>query len=457
MMDVYGAVYRRVLFPAWEGVLRGRSTLEHLRWLEQTQWRSADELAALQLGALRQLLRHAWTQAPFYRKRMEAAGVTPEKVRSVEDLARLPILTREQAQAVGEERVATSPPTDIRKSTSGTLGKPLVFGYDRESEYWRQAVKWRGYAWAGYRPGDRSLHFWGGLSWPPPPRKKKIKIAVDRALRRERYFDCTLRGEKELEDVVSVLRRERPQVLLCYTQAGVDLARFINERGLRDWDTIPVICGAERLFAADRVALDNAFGAVFETYGCREVMLIASECEAHAGMHLSAENLLVEIVVTENGRQRAAKPGEVGEVVVTDLHNYGMPFIRYANGDLAVAGPSEPCACGRTLPRLSAVEGRVTETLRNGAGAQVSGLIFNVIFAGALAQRVRQFQVVQHRDGAVTLKLVPVATGSFDDAARDHIVKNVAKYLTGVEVRTQVVSEIPLTKTGKRQVVVVER
>src|SRR5262249_49742996 len=149
---------------------------------------------------------------------------------------------------------------EIHKSTSGTMGKPLVFGYDRESEYWRQAVKWRGYAWAGYRPGDRSLHFWGGLTWPLPPRRKRAKIALDRRLRRERYVDSTMRGEKELARVVDVLRRERPQVLLCYTQAGADLARFINERGLRDWDTIPVLCGAERLFAADRAALEGAFG-----------------------------------------------------------------------------------------------------------------------------------------------------------------------------------------------------
>ena len=450
MIDLYGALYRRVLFPAWEGALRGRSTLERMRYLEQTQWRSADELAALQLGALRRLLRHAIANVPMYRK----LGLAAEDIRDLADLARLPVLTREAAQQAGEERAAPGR-VEIRKSTSGTMGKPLSFGYDRESEYWRQAIKWRGYAWAGYRPGDRSLHFWGGLSWPVPPRAKRLKIAVDRGLRRERYVDCTLRGPAELENVVATLRRERPDVMLCYTQAGADLARFIVERGLRDWDTLPVICGAERLFASDRAALEAAFGnAVFETYGCREVMLIATECEAHDGMHVSAENLIVEIVA-EGGRP--AQPGEVGEVVITDLHNYGMPFIRYANGDLAVAGKAERCSCGRTLPRLQAVEGRVTETLRNAAGGRVSGLIFNVIFAGPLAQAVRQFQVVQHRDGAVTLKLVPSATGRFDDAAREHIVKNVAKYLTGIEVRTQVVEEIPTTKSGKRQVVVVER
>src|SRR5262249_51373272 len=135
VMDLYGTLYRRVLFPAWEGALRGRSTLERLRYLEQTQWRSADELAALQTGALRRLLRHALSHVPLYRR----LGIAPGDVRSIEDLARLPVLSREAAQQAGEERASTAPPgVEIRKSTSGTMGKPLVFGYDRESEYWRQ-------------------------------------------------------------------------------------------------------------------------------------------------------------------------------------------------------------------------------------------------------------------------------------------------------------------------------
>src|SRR5581483_3500329 len=165
-------------------------------------------------------------------------------------------------------------------------------------------------------------------------------------------------------------------VLLCYTQAGADLARFINDRGLRDWDTIPVICGAERLYPVDREALVQAFGpAVFETYGCREVMLIGSECERHDGLHLSAENLIVEVIVDG----RPARPGETGEVVITDLHNLGMPFIRYANGDLATAMDDSACACGRSLPRIGSIEGRVTETLRDAEGGRVSGLVFNVM------------------------------------------------------------------------------
>src|SRR5581483_6709536 len=237
---------------------------------------------------------------------------------------------------------------------------------------------------------------------------------------------------------------------------GADLARFIVENDLRGWDTIPVLCCAERLFPEDRARLEQAFGpAVFETYGCREVMLIGTECDAHDGLHVSAENLIVEVVVTEqNGSQRPAARGETGEIVLTDLHNYGMPFIRYANGDLAIAGKAERCACGRTLPRLAAVDGRSAETLRDGQGNRVGGLVFNLIFS-VLAQTVRQFQAVQHKDGSITLKLVP--TSALDATAREHIRKNCAQYLKGVEIKTEIVSEIPVSRSGKRQVVIVER
>jgi phenylacetate-CoA ligase len=110
------------------------------------------------------------------------------------------------------------------------------------------------------------------------------------------------------------------------------------------------------------------------------------------------ENLAVEIIVREeDGRVRTAKPGELGEVVVTDLHNYGAPFIRYVNGDLAVAMPEEQCACGRALNRLEAVEGRSNDTLRDGEGRPVAGMFFIVLFS-TLADKVRRFQVVQRKD-----------------------------------------------------------
>jgi phenylacetate-CoA ligase len=184
-------------------------------------------------------------------------------------------------------------------------------------------------------------------------------------------------------------------------------------------------------------------------------MLIATECPSHDGLHTSMETLVVEIVVRDGkGGERPAEPGELGEVVVTDLTNHAMPFIRYANGDLAVAGKPGTCPCGRALPRLASVEGRVTETLVDGSGARVNGLVFNVVIAH-LAHAIRQFQVVQHKDRAVTLRVAPTAT--FDAAIEATLRATWERYLTGLPVKLELVEDIPISPSGKRQVVVVER
>jgi phenylacetate-CoA ligase len=455
-MNLYGKLFQSVLFPAWESGVKKRPTLNRRNFLEKTQWRSLDELHAIQAGALRRLIRHAYANVPLYREKLQAVGLTDANIRTPEDLRKMPLLSRNEARARPKDRESTAAPfTAIRKNTGGTTGQPLLFGYDLDSEYWRNAAKLRGYGWAGYQLGDKALHFWGAPVERRPPFQKRAKIAVDRWLRREHYISCGVMSDEVLALAARTIATERPTALVCYTQAGAELARFITKNGLRKWESVNVICGAERLFPHDRAALEAAFGpGVYETYGCREVMLIGGECEAHDGLHLTMENLIVEVLVTEaDGTSRPAKEGERGDVVITDLHNLGMPFIRYANGDSAIAGPTTRCSCGRTLPRLAYVEGRTTDTLRDAEGSAISGLVFNVVFT-ALASAVRQFQVVQHKDRSVTLRVVPGE--AFNEAVLEETRRECGRFLKGVDVRIEKVAEIPLTAGGKHRVSIVE-
>jgi phenylacetate-coenzyme A ligase PaaK-like adenylate-forming protein len=456
MTDLYGRVFQNALYPGWERGLRRRPTLSHLKELERSEWWSLDELGALQTTGLRKLLEHAYNHSPYYRRSFEERALRPDDIRDIDHLRKLPLLTREAAANSFEERMSSAAPLPrIRKMTSGTTGRPLAFAYDVGSEYWRQATKLRGYGWAGYRPGDRSLHFWGSIAAvQAAPLKKKVKVALDHLVRREHYIDCADHSEEALASVVRRLRELRPKVLVCYAHAGAALARHIVETKSRDWEDIPVISAAERLFPADRDVMTRAFGpGIFETYGSREVMLIAAECAAHGGLHVSMENLAVEIVVREGDAERPALPGELGEVVVTDLHNYGAPFIRYLNGDLAVAMPGARCACGRALSRLQRVEGRETDTLRDGEGRPIGGLFFSVLFS-VLADKVRAFQVVQHKDRSIDLKLVPGK--SFEDSVLGMVKRNCEKTIPGVDLRLHLVSDIPVGAAGKARVVVVE-
>jgi phenylacetate-CoA ligase len=332
----------------------------------------------------------------------------------------------------------------------------MTVHYNAESRHWRDADRWRAYGWAGYRVGDRAIHYWGQGA-VAPTRMQRARMVADRAIKRDLYLDAGHGDDATLAHVVRQIESFRPTVLVVFTQAAVRLAHFVIDRGLRTWDPIPVLCGAEKVWPADRATLEAAFGPVFETYGCREVQLIASECEHHQGMHASVEKLVVELVVRDPaapGGARAARPGEVGEVAVTDLHNLAQPLIRYLTGDVATAMAPAPCPCGRTLPRFGSVEGRVAEMLYDRDGKAVSGLLFSILFV-AVAARVQQFQVAQHADRSIELRVVPLPGGfpaEGEQLAREYI----AKYLPGIPFKVSVVDDIPVAPSGKRRVVVVD-
>ena len=454
VVDPYGAIYRGAIFPAWEALMK-RPTVERLRYLEQSQWSSRAELQRRQMVSLSTLLRHAFENVAYYRRKFREAGLHPNDIRVQDDLRFLPLLTRDEVCESLAERSSLAPPfPTIQKTTSGSTGEPITVIYDEESEHWRQAVKWRCYAWANFRPGDRVMHYWGAPQ-KRPSASKWMKMKLDRVVRRERYVDCVAQDEATLARAVETIRRFKPAVIISYAQAGGNLARYINQVGARTWGSIPFICTAEQLFLHDRLEIERAFGPqVYDSYGGRETMLLAMECGAHHGLHVSIENILLEILVTDaDGRQRQARPGETGEVVVTDLHNLGAPLIRYANGDLAKAMHDGPCACGRALPRIKSVEGRKVDTLVDGFGGQVHGMLFPVLML-PLAHSIKQYQAVQHKDRSITVRVVP--SPDFDDQARRFITQSLTRAIRGVPIDLSLVDEIPVTPSGKRHAVIVE-
>ncbi len=455
MTDLYGQLLAKALFPAFEAA-RGRPTVPLVRYLEETERWSGPELRDLQTGFLRRLLRHAYRHTAYYRRVLEERGLRAEDFMSPADLHKLPLLDRPTLRATMLERTANAPPAAvIRKVTSGSSGQPVEVLYNAESRHWRDAIRWRGYGWGGYRIGMRALHYWGFVPQSASTLWKRGKTAIDHWIKRDLYLDCTPRGEQALLDVVDHIRRFKPQAIIAYASGAGALARFINDRDLRDWDTIPVLTGAEGLLPHDRHEIDHAFGAAFDTYGCREVMLMGSECEAHDGFHTSMENLIVEVVVREGGSVRAAKPGETGEIVITDLHNLACPMIRYVNGDLAVAGADERCRCGRGLTRIGQIQGRVTETMYDGQGRAVGGLVFNILFS-TIGHVARSFQVHQREDGHVVFKVVPYQGGSLPSREEQLLRAHAERYLPGAPFSIEIVENIPLSAAGKRRVVVCE-
>jgi phenylacetate-CoA ligase len=381
-MDLYGPLLEKVLFPAFE-TARGRPTVPLRQFLRGSERWSADALLDLQAGLLRRLVRHAATHATYYRNLFADRGLVPEDFATVDDLRHLPVVSRRDTGAGDPGGLGGGAPRRVLKA----IGAPDVIKYNAESRHWRDATRWRGYGWAGYRIGMRALHY---RAEPPPSGGwlHRGKRALDRALKRDLHIDCIVRSERALASTVRRLREFRPQVIVADAAGAAALARHVNDNGLRTWADIPVIVGAERLWPHDRNQIHQAFGPAFETYGCREVMMVAAECEAHDGMHTAMENLIVEVIVREpGGTVRAARPGEVGEVAITDLHDLASPMIRHVTGDLAVGRAARRCACGRGLVSIDPIDGRVT-AVRHDAERGAVGSLGEIPLTSAAKRKV---------------------------------------------------------------------
>lgn len=448
MHDWYEQAFRRVLYPAYESGLRRRRTLSWLADYERNQWLAPEQLAALQWAQLKRLLEHCYREVPYYRTQWRALGVTPDDIRNLDDYARLPLLTRADMREHYEALKADSwRDRLLYKVTGGTTGEPLHLGYTRESNDRRQAVMWRGYGWAGSRMGRRTMYLWGALG--QPPWKQRWKDRLFNAAFARRMVNSFHMSEANMAEYAQAVDDYRPTILVGYVGALVRLAEWLVDHGRRVFRPQAVLCCAEVLHDFQRELIERAFGCVaYNTYGCREVMLIASECEHHHGLHMNVDHLVIEL----------AKPDyhlaneRTGEVVITDLSNYGMPLLRYANGDMATAGTSR-CPCGRGLPLLSHVDGRVLDIIRTPDGRALPGEFFPYLLCHV--EGVTGFQLVQRRLDRLDLT---VARGKgFSDDSLTHIRHEIHKALgDGIELHCQLVDDIPLTRSGKTRLTISE-
>jgi phenylacetate-CoA ligase len=263
-------------------------------------------------------------------------------------------------------------------------------------------------------------------------------------LRDPLWLDTAALSEATLASFHKALFRFRPRVILAYARSAVLFARFLVQQRLRAYRPLSLITSAEVLEPADRELLERVFGCpVFNRYGCREVSVIASECTAHRGMHVMAEGLYLEIE-TPTG---PAAPGQPGSILVTDLLNDVMPLIRYRIGDMG-AWASGPCLCGRHLPRLEKVAGRVTDFLVGCAGQLVSG-VFLATYVVAQRPSLGQVQIHQRRPGHLIYKLRPGP--GFDAVADLDYLRRATREHLGAQASAEVelVQEFPVGPSGK--------
>jgi phenylacetate-CoA ligase len=448
-VSAYEAAFSRFLFPLYESGLRRRKTLKYLREYEANQWLDGERIAELQWQKLKRLIEHCWRDVPYYQRRWKELGIVPDDIRSLQDYARLPTLDKAEIRACFDELHARAWRGKLLyKTTGGSTGEPMRFGYTRESYERRIAAMWRGYTWAGARMGRRTFYLWG-QTIGSPLRSQAIKDRIYHAAFNRRMLNAFLMTEARLPEFADAIDAYRAEVIVGYAGPLLRLAEWLLATGRRVHPPEAVLSAAEALHDAQREIMERAFGCpVYNTYGCREVMLIASQCDRRDGLHLSADHLCVELA----DLRPSADGEQIGEIVLTDLHNYGMPLLRYRNGDLATAGAST-CACGRGLPKLQRIDGRKLDTLRTPAGHLLPGEFIVYAFLGIPS--VKHYQVVQHELEAIDVHVVPDA--GFDESVADLIRRELGKAVgDSVAIRVHRVERIAASASGKYRVAMCE-
>ena len=394
MPKIYRAIWQEGLLPLGNAV-RGRRAVERYRFLNQSQWLSREQILEFQWQECQKLLEVAFTRVPYYRRKLP--GVAAGDIRGWKDFQMLPVLTRADVEEHREELRAQDLPRGSYHlhATGGSSGRPVRFYRTPESYDWRTAATRRTYSWSGYECGDRILFLWGAPVGKPR-RLAVWKQHIMDTLNRYRAIPTFAQTEAVWRKVHAELESWRPEYLGGYVSSLMNFARFADAEGLRLPPVRAILTAAEPLAEPQRDFLGKVYGApVFNTYGSREFMSVGGECERHCGLHVAAENLVVETAA--NGTPEAS------EILVTDLHNHGTVFLRYGTGDYGVMSAAN-CPCGRGLPRIASVAGRTADTLTLAGGRVVSGLYFFHLLKEL--PEVVEFQVTQPRRDQVVVSAV---------------------------------------------------
>ncbi len=416
--------------------------------LKQSQWLKLDQVKELQEMKLRKLVRHAYQHVPFYRQRFDEAGIKPSDIETLEDLQKIPLLSKQDVR----ENLYFDLLSDnhrkeevLRIQTSGSTGEPFVCFADRHQLEIRWAATQRSLEWTGYRFGDKQARLWHqtiGMSVTQIVREK-----FDALFNRRLFVPAYELSDKNLKKFVDMIVKHQPVLIDGYAESFNFLAHYVKQHGLPGIKPRALMSSAQALPEQSRSIIEKAFGCkVFDKYGSREFSGIAYECDAHDGHHVVAESYVVEIL--KDGRP--ARPGEVGEIVITDLSNNCLPFIRYRIGDLAVAMDNTvPCSCGRGLPRIGKIEGRVQAIIVGTNGNYVPGTFFAHLFKD-YDYIIRQYQVLQEETGSMILKVIKAP--AFNDETFGEVLAALRKFL-GADMKIQVefVDTIPMVRTGKQQ------
>ncbi|MCK4538584.1 MAG: aspartate 1-decarboxylase [Candidatus Krumholzibacteria bacterium] len=435
------SLVRNVIYPVYRG-FRGDRLLSTLNELEKNQWLSLPEIEDIQWRRMSSFLKEITAHVPYYMDIFNELGLKPGDIQNPNDFMQLPLLDKYVIRQEGKRMVTNDPvKKGYKASTGGSTGEPLYFSNDLSAAPIRRANTARGHRMAGIDIGDKQAFVWG---FPfDIPLKERMASTVRNYFANITYLSSFNLSEKAMADYAAKLKRYKPALVIGYPSAVTFFAEFLRMRNITGIRPKAVISSGEKMFPQQRETLEEVFGCrVFDRYGSNEVGNVAHECDQHKGLHIFSDLIYLEIL-RENGRP--AEPGEVGELVITDLLNHYMPFVRYRTGDMAILS-SRTCACGRGLPLLERIEGRTFDNIMTPDGRSIGGYFWT--YLSRVVPGIKQFQVEQKQRSSLVFRIVPGP--DWNDSYKERLISEISENMgESVKVKIDRVDEIPLTPAGK--------
>jgi phenylacetate-CoA ligase len=420
--------------------------MEEMAELEKSQFWHRDRIYELQIRRLKKLLVHAYENTVYYKNIFYYSGFNPYSFRHADELAKIPVLTKDIIRENLKDLVAGNFRIDElhRAETGGTSGVKMRFYRDNMCLTIKEAGIYRFGRWAGWDFGKNM-----GMVWPAHQDLAGYRTFKSRLknpfYKRLVFYPAAIMDDSSNEQYLHELVRKRPTMILAFSSPIYELARYIRRRSIENISVKGIVTTGEPLYEAQRRVIEEAFHClVFDSYRSREAGPLAQECSVHEGMHINAECLYLE---ADSQNDLAGCGDGIGPVLVTDLMNYGMPLIRYDTGDLGSLS-DKTCSCGRGLPLLSTIVGRATDTFISPKGSYIPTIALVMYLVNAAPDLIGQMQVVQDALDHLVFRFTNDPLPS--EKVLEHQRKIIEK-LFGKEMRIsyEFVHEIPKEKSGK--------
>lgn len=445
MKQLYTKIIASLVFPLHEK-LKKHQTLTIRKALEKSQWYSPEVIKEQQQQRLAHFICHIYQNVPYYRSLMDSLALTPKDITMAAQLNKLPLLTKSIIRDNFDALKADNAGPSSLFTTGGSSGSPLTFLLGRERVSHDVAQKWRATRWWGVDIGDKEIVAWG--SPIELAAQDKIRLMRDKVLRSTLIPAFDLTDEKIL-GFIKTMQKIRPKMLFGYPSVFSLIAKTARAENLdlADLGINVVFVTSERLYPYQRAEIEAAFNApVANGYGGRDAGFIAHQCPA-GKMHISAEDIVVELI-DQGGN--AVPDGQPGEVVVTHMATSDFPFVRYRTGDIAVMD-SKACPCGRGLAVLKDIEGRSTDFVVAQNGTMMHGLALIYILRELTG--IESFKIIQ--ESQCLTRVLVVTTQGLSEPLKQKIVQGFKARL-GQEVAIDIeqVTQIAAEKSGKFRYVV---